>query len=116
MDQEKLFELYQKEREYEKKVFGDYSDAQELSFPSFILFLEEYVAKMRKAYVGRWSPHLPPWLLTCKELDDDGNAPSEAYENLIKLFALAGAALETYTQIDPKKWRANAEEDMIKWQ
>jgi hypothetical protein len=39
----------------------------------------------------------------------------KAYEELIKIMALAGAALETYTDIDPAKWREDLEAHMSKW-
>ena len=111
-----IHDLYDKEREYEKGVFGDYKDAPPLSLPSFILFLEEYVNKAKKAYVGKWEKELPPWLKTCKEYEQGSAAPVKAYEELIKVMALAGAALESYAVIDPSKWRENAESDALKWQ
>lgn len=108
-------ELYQKERNYERSIFGEYRDDSSLSFPSFLLFLEEYVKKARAAYVGKWDKDLPPWLKTCVEYENNGFAPVEAYEEIIKVMALAGAALETYAIIDPTKWRENLESDVAKW-
>jgi len=108
-------ELYQKEREYERSVFGEYRDDPSLSFPSFLIFLEEYIKKAKQAYVGKWDKDLPPWMKTCVEHQNSGFAPVKAYEELIKVMALAGAALETYSAIDPSKWRENAESDALKW-
>lgn len=108
-------ELYEKEREYERSVFGEYHNDPSLSFPSFLIFLEEYVKKAKKAYAGKWEKDLPPWLKGCKEHMNGGYAPVKAYEEVIKVMALAGAALETYTAIDPSKWRENAESDAEKW-
>jgi len=90
-----IINLYYKERDYEVKVFGDYSDDKSLSFPSFLLFLKRYVDKAIEAYTGKWERELPPWLESCE--------------------ALAGAALETYTNINAEKWRENPEEDSKKW-
>jgi hypothetical protein len=109
-------QLYQKERNYEKLVFGDYDDLQSLNVASFLLIIEHYLEKAKAAYAGKWSKDKPDWLLACKEMiQDDKTAPVGAYEELIKIFALAGSALEAYTNIDPNKWRQNASEDMKKW-
>lgn len=108
-------DLYKKEREYERSIFGEYANDPSLSFPSFLLFLEEYVKKAKEAYVGKWDKDLPPWLKTCIEHQNGGYAPVKAYEEVIKVLALAGAALETYSVIDPSKWRENAACDASKW-
>jgi len=110
-----IMKIYFKERDYEIKVFGEYSDDKSLSFPSFILFLQRYVDKAIAAYTGKWERELPPWLKSCKEFENHGVAPTKAYEEVIKIMALAGAALETYTTIDAEKWRENPEEDSKKW-
>ena len=110
-----IMKLYFKERDYEIKVFGDYADDQSLSFPSFLLFLKTYVDKAIEAYTGKWERELPPWLKSCKELENHGVAPIKAYEEVIKIMALAGAALETYTEIDAEKWRENSDKDSEKW-
>ncbi len=110
-----IMKLYFKERDYEINVFGDYGDDKSLSFPSFLLFLKEYVDKAISAYTGKWERELPPWLLSCKEFENHGVAPIKAYEEVIKIMALAGAALETYTKIDADKWRENPDEDSKKW-
>lgn len=110
-----IMKLYFKEREYEMKVFGDYENDSSLSFPSFLLFLKTYIDKAIEAYTGKWERDMPPWLVTCKEMENHGVAPIKAYEEVIKIMALAGAALETYTEIDAEKWRQNPDEDLKKW-
>jgi len=107
--------LYDKERDYERCAFGEYKDIKSLSFPSFIIFLEEYIKKAKTAYAGKWEKDLPPWMVTCIEYEKTGVAPVKAYEEIIKVLALAGAALETYAVIDADKWRENPESDAIKW-
>ena len=108
-------ELYSKEREYERCIFGEYSKDPSLSFASFLIFLEQYVKKAKKAYAGKWETEMPPWLETCAEYEANGVAPVKAYEEVIKVMALAGAALETYAKIDPKKWREDLEAEASKW-
>jgi hypothetical protein len=115
-----VVQIYLKEREYEKAVFGDYESLPELSFPSFLIFLKQYIDKALEAYTGKWDTELPPWLRGCKEMGDSegtefGSAPVKAYEEVIKIMALSGAALETYTNLDASKWRKNPEEDAQKW-
>lgn len=111
-----IVELYKKERDYEQSIFGNYSDLKSLNVASFILLLENYIDKMKKAYCGKWDKDLPPWLLACKEFDINQSAPIDMYENLIIIMTLAGAALETYTKIDPNEWRTNPEVDKKKWE
>lgn len=108
-------ELYQREREYEKAAFGDYKLDPSLSFPSFLIFLEQYIEKAKKAYADKWTNELPPWLESTIEHQNGGYAPVKAYEEIIKVLALAGAALETYADINPEKWRENCESDLMKW-
>lgn len=115
METEKLIELYRKERYYEDCCFGNYEQVDALNFASFLLFIREYVDKALTAYTGKWDTELPPWLLSCKEHKQDGTAPVKAYEEVIKIMALAGAALETYTDIDPEKWREDLDAHMSKW-
>ena len=111
----KLFQLYQRERAYQSCCFGEYSDLQSLNFASFLVFIEEYLAKAKKGYCGKWDDleNQPPWLLSSKEMTE-GSAPAEAYEELVKVFTLAGAALETFANIDPEEWRNDPEESK-KW-
>ena len=110
-----MYELYKKERDYERHVFGDYSEDKSLNFASFLIFLEQYVAKARKSYTEKWEQDLPEWLITCAEFENHGIAPVKAYEEIIKVMALAGAALETYANIDASKWREHPEMDALKW-
>jgi hypothetical protein len=105
VDIQKLFDLYIKEREYERKVFGDYANDPNLNVASFLQFIEETLQKAKTSYVNKWGSELPPWLLSCKEYYNGSPAPHTTYEYLVKVFALAGAALESYTNIDVEKWR-----------
>jgi hypothetical protein len=54
-------------------------------------------------------------MISCSEYKNHKVAPVKAYEQLIKVMALAGAALEAYADIDPEKWRQNPEKDGEKW-
>ena len=110
-----IFRLYEKERDYETCVFGDYSQVPSLNLASFIVFLDIYLKKVKAAYTGKWETELPPWLVKCKEYEQDGTAPVKAYEEIIKIMALAGATLEAFTEIDTSKWREDVEEEMKKW-
>jgi hypothetical protein len=110
-----ITKLYEKERNYERCVFGEYKDDPSLSFASFLIFLEQYIKKAKEAYAGKWDKNLPPWLKACREHQNGGFAPVKAYEELIKVMALAGAALESYTVVDPDKWREDPEHDALKW-
>ena len=112
MDQEKLFKLYLIEREYQRKVFGDYRDKPSLNLASFIVFLETYLKRAKESYAENWTASLPDWLEDCIEYDQ-GTAPVKTYEFIIKIMALAGAALETYTEINPDEWRRDGVKD--KW-
>ena len=120
MKEDEIVKLFLKERNYEKSVFGDYKHLPELSFPSFLIFLKQYIDKAMQAYTEKWDSQLPPWLKGCREIGDAqgtpmGSAPVKAYEEVIKIMALAGAALETYTDIDASKWRESPEMDARKW-
>jgi hypothetical protein len=115
MNEKKVLELYKKERDYERSTFGDYKDIEALSFPSFIILIKQYIEKVEKAYADKWSRQLPSWLMNCAEFEKSGTAPVEAYEQMIKLMALAGAALETYSEINIDKWREDPEIDRTKW-
>lgn len=113
MDREKSIRLYEKERAYEEIVFGDYKQLPNLNLSSFLLFIERYINEAKESYAGPWVPNekdsIPDWLSNCKELQDLGHCPDKTYECLIKIFALAGAALETYSEIDIDKWRFGLE-------
>jgi hypothetical protein len=103
--QNEIIDLYLKERLYETSVFGEYRSQKALNLASFLTFIEQYIRKAREKYCGPWQSDKPPWLKDCIELEDGQFAPIGAYEELIKIFALSGAALETYTEIDVEEWR-----------
>jgi len=109
MDKETLERLLRKEREYELKVFGSYKDYKSFNVMSFITFIEEYLNRCKHSYSSKWEHNLPEWLQTCKEFQEQGTAPVEVYESLIKIMTLAGAALETFTEINVDEWRKNLE-------
>lgn len=100
-----IIELYLKERDYQTTVFGDYQNKPTLSVASFLAFLKAYIDKAIAAYGDKWESELPPWLINCNEMELQEHAPVKVYEELIKIMALSGAALEVYTQIDVGKWR-----------
>ena len=105
MDTQKLIDLYVKERVYQTKVFGNYENHPNLNVASFLHFIEETLRKAKISYVDKWDHNLPPWLISCKESSNGEPGPYVTYEYLVKIFALAGAALESYTDIDVEKWR-----------
>jgi hypothetical protein len=113
MTVEELFEVYKKEREYQRKAFGEYRLNPTLNVASFLTFIEEYLEKAQKAYVYDWTSNKPPWLKTTKEFTVVGLSPVKTYEHLIKVFALTGAALETFLAMDPESWRAEGVKE--KW-
>lgn len=115
MNKEPVVKIYIKERDYEQYVFGDYREIDSLNLASFLNFLESYIEKAKKAYSGCWQNHLPPWLNSCKEFSQGGSAPIKTYEELIKVMALAGAALETYAEVNPSEWRVDYEDESKKW-
>lgn len=116
MDQknELVKRLYDIEREYQKCCFGDYKDIDTLNLASFLEFIETYLKRAKEAYSGPWSRDTPDWMVTCNEMKS-GNAPIKTYEELIKVFALAGAVLETYTTLKPENWRKNPDSYGTKW-
>jgi hypothetical protein len=113
---ENVCNLYQKEREYQKCAHGDYNNVESLNLGSFLILIDHYLEKAKKSYSGPWKQNLPEWLTNCRENVLEGSAPVEAYEELIKVFTLAGAALETYAVINLSEWRNNIEEDLKKWE
>ena len=112
----KMNDLYSKERAYKLCAFGEYENIRSLNLASFLLLIEEYLQKAKKSYTGPWTRKLPTWLKACDEYHLDDSAPVETYEELIKVFTLAGAALETYANIDLSEWRENIENDLKKWE
>ena len=113
MTVEELIEVYKKEREYQRKAFGEYRLNSTLNISSFLTFIEEYLEKAKKAYVYDWSPNKPPWFEESDEYVAVGLAPIKTYEYLIKVFTLAGAALETFLSMEPDNWRAEGVKE--KW-
>ena len=113
---ETIIDLYRKEREYQKQIFGDYSKSSSLNLASFLTFIEEYIQKAKKNYVGKWSKDLPPWLISCKEHYNQGSAPVDTYAELIKVFALTGAAIEVFANIDVNEWRKEGIKSKWDWQ
>ena len=107
MTSEELFQLYLKEREYQTKIFGDFRDNESLTLSSMLLFIERYLQKSKDSYADKWTSEFPAWMKSCEELGGGDTAPILSYENLIKVFALAGAALETFAIIDPLCWRTD---------
>lgn len=114
-NQRKVLQIYQKEREYQKCCFGEYKHIHSLNFASFLEFIEEYIRKAKAAYCGPWQKQLTPWLESCKEMEEGGSAPIDAYAEIIKVMALAGAALETYSELNPYEWRPEPESEGQKW-
>ena len=105
MTRDETLQLYCKEREYQESIFGRYENQPTLNIASFLEFIEQYLKEAKEAYTGVWTPTLPNWLESCNETQYQLSAPVETYENLIKVFALSGAALEAYTQINSEQWR-----------
>ncbi len=102
MDYPTILDLYCKERDYQNSVFGQ---NKSFNVASFLEFAEIYLEKAKKSYVEQWNSNLPPWLLNCKEMEEQHSAPAETYGYLIKVMALVGQALELYTDINPDEWR-----------
>ncbi len=113
MNRTELINLLQKERDYQTKVFGNYKNNPSLNLASFLSFLKTYIDKAEKEYTNIWVKDLPDWLVAVDEHTHQGSAPVKTYEHLIKIFALAGAALETYTEINPEEWREEGVK--LKW-
>ena len=116
MNVRQIIELYERERQYQKSCFGEYKNVKSLNLASFLEFIEEYVRKAKQAYCGPWNKQedMPPWMNTCKEMEE-GSAPIEVYAELIKVMTLAGAALETFSDLNPRRWRFDSERDALKW-
>ena len=111
MGMNNVLDLYIKEREYEERIFGSYEKNQSLNLASFILFLENYISRARKSYTEKWTSELPEWILSSKENILNGSTPVETYECLVKIMALAGAALESFIEINPENWREEKKDD-----
>jgi len=105
MTREEIKRLYDKERDYQKTVYGDYRQNESLNLASFLQFIKHYTDKAGDAYVKKWTNDLPPWLKNCVESSAQGTAPVGTYDCVIIIMALAGAILESYTSIDVDEWR-----------
>ncbi len=105
MNLETLFYLYIKEREYQNKIFGDPGKNPVLTPNSFITFLDVYLNKAKIGMCEGWTDNLPNWFISCREGYIQDKVPIEMYEYLIKVFTLAGAALESFLDVDPEYWR-----------
>jgi len=105
LTRDEIIRLYCKEREYQERVFGNYANQPALNISSFLGFVEFYLSRAKVAYVDKWKAVLPLWLTSCVESRLPGPAPVGTYEDLIKVFALAGAALEAYAEVDVEHWR-----------
>ncbi len=112
----KICALYKKERDYQVCAHGDYTNVETLNLGSFLVLIEHYLNKAKASYSGPWKSEKPPWLNGCKEDSIEGFSPIDAYEELIKIFTLAGAALEVYTDINIARWREDIEQDLKKWE
>lgn len=118
MSRHKLIKLLEKELDYQQLIFGDYKDDPNLNVASLILMIRTYLDKAEKAYVSKWKHEMPDWLIHVKEqghvnLAISSPCPVKTYEELIKVFALSGAALRAFTNIDPEHWREDGIKD--KW-
>jgi len=105
LTRDEILDLYCKEREYQKKIFGDYKNNPVFSVSSFLVFLNQYIQKAMNEYAERWDIIFPEWFVASQESEVQGTAPVGVYEALIKLHALSGAALETFVTIDVERWR-----------
>ena len=117
MKKSEVLDLFIKERDYQTSVFGNYQNNPTLNLASFITFLKIYLSKVEKSYTGVWTSadEFPKWLKGTVESDIGATSPVNSYENLIKLMALAGAALEAYVEVDINEWRNNPTIDGKKW-
>lgn len=106
-NQNEIIELYKKERQYQKIAHGEYKNLEGLNFGSFILFIDNYIERVKEKYVKKWTriEEFPNWLEDSYEAKSQGTAPVEAYQEMIKIFALAGSALETYCKVNVDFWR-----------
>jgi len=110
MTKNEVIQLYLKERKHEEKNFGKYKTNLNLNLASFLVFLKSYTDKASKEYTNKWDGELPSWLVECAEFNAHGVAPVNTYECLIEIMTLAGAALETYAEIDIHEWRKQNKE------
>jgi len=105
MKREDIINLYNKERNYQKIVFGEYGKNPALNLGSFLIFLRNYLDRANESYTKNWIDQLPSWLENCTEMQSQGSAPVMTYNILVEIMTLAGAALETYTNVNVEEWR-----------
>jgi len=110
MKRENVVRLYDKERRYQEKRFGNYEEDKGLNLASFLGFLRTYLDRANKSYTEKWTKELPSWLKSCREADIQNSAPVETYDALIIIMTLAGAALESFAEIDVSQWRPEQED------
>ena len=105
MSIQRVQELYEKERQYQRSVFGDYKNHPHFNVATFLEFIRRYLDEASESYVDVWTKDMPQWLEDCREYENYEPAPVKTYEALIKIFTLAGAALESFTCVNVEKWR-----------
>jgi hypothetical protein len=105
MERKKLLQLYEKERRYQDSVFGDPKKNPNLNVASFLLFIKTYVDRAASEYLNKWDSEVPEWFNGSIEYSTQETAPVKTYEDLVKIMALAGAALEAFVEIEPEYWR-----------
>ena len=117
MNKQKLVNILIKELDYQRNIFGNYKNDPKMNVASLIIIIEEYLKKAKKAYITDWTKKLPKWMLDCKERGNNDlsplPAPVKTYEEIIKVFALSGSLLESFTDLNPEYWRENGIKD--KW-
>jgi len=110
MERENVVRLYDKERRYQEKLFGNYEKDKSLNLASFLEFLRTYLDRANNSYTKKWIRELPPWLKSCRESETQNLAPADTYDSLIIIMTLAGAALESFAEIDVSQWRSEQED------
>ena len=105
MSLQTTFDLVAKEMDYQKRVFGDYSDLKALNLASHLIFQENYLNRAKNAYVQRWDSIVPPWMGNCRELQMQSSAPVLSYEAIIKNAALHLSCLKSNLNANPDMWR-----------
>ena len=91
MNQDKIFELYIKEREYQKEIFGDFKDNPTLNLASFLILVDKYLKKATNSYLDKWHSNLPDWLLSCKECEQQNTTGAEPDVAVAPMIVVGGA-------------------------
>jgi hypothetical protein len=112
MNINELIDLYCKERDYQTQIFGSYESKKVLNISSFLTFIDNYLKKAKDNYCQPWvniedlrNSSEYNWFRNSIEMEMQGAAPVSVYEELIKIFVLAGAAIESYADINIDEWR-----------